>query len=85
MNEKILQKLNRGNESSKTMTIKIMIDDESITAHSINLSQHEIDALRQILTDGDSKFFYCLKDTGNNIKDILTNKSKEIIWKNYNS
>lgn len=84
MSDKILQKLNRGNEKPKMMTIKIVVEEEVITTHSISLSLHELDALRQILIDGDSKFFYCLKDTGSNIKDILTNKSKDIAWKNLN-
>lgn len=84
MNNKILQKLNRANDNNKNMTINIVVEDEILTSQTISLSQHEVDALVEIINNGDTNFVYALKDTSNQIKDILSKKSKDMVWRGLN-
>ena len=75
---KILQKIGRAQENSKTLTIKIEIDGKPVVSHNIDLIQHEADSMSALLDEKDSQLFYLLKENASKIREILAQKSKKI-------
>lgn len=78
---RILSKLERASQQGKTLSFSLKVDDENIVSDTIKLETYEVEALKDLIEEGNMNFFYALSDFSKSIKKVIHDKSKEIAWK----